>query len=85
MRSHFGEIVRQFLFVPYILDRNFLQLCVLDCLHGRERFEKLTSHSVPQELPIVYGVELFIITFRKIIGPWREEYEASPHPSIPDT
>lgn len=49
-------------------------------------FEKLMSHSVPQELPIFYVAEVFIIIFKKIIiGPWREAEEANPHPSIPDT
>jgi len=43
------------------------------------------SHPVPQELTIFYGAEVFIITFKKIIGPWREEDEANPHPSNPNT
>jgi hypothetical protein len=68
--THFGEIVRKFLFTPYILDCIFffLQHCIPDCLHGRERFAKLTSHSVLQELPTFHGAEVFIIIFKKIIG-----------------
>ena len=59
--------MRKFLFTPYILDYNFLQHCFPDCLNGTECFEKLMSHSVPQELPIFYRAEVFIITFKKVI------------------
>jgi hypothetical protein len=48
-----------------ILDCNFLQHCILDSLHGTERFEKLTSHSFSQELPIFYGDEVFIFIQKK--------------------